>query len=165
MPPRGFRKAAASAVTKPSPNVQSETNKRKLDEDRQHLSPRRQSKRVKSAEHLQAKSSNLEDQTGGVAVSVKGQPEVEDVGENPPEVKREEIDGHLATPVKPTKKRKTKSELEAEAMPLRARTKGLRMHVGAHVSAAGGTISCFPSYAVITLKLIIVLVRCLQCCE
>ncbi|KAG0650692.1 Apurinic-apyrimidinic endonuclease 1 [Hyphodiscus hymeniophilus] len=43
---------------------------------------------------------------------------------------------------KPTKKRKTKEEKEAEAMPLAARTAvgGLKkaMHIGAHVSAAGG---------------------------
>ncbi|KAL3478076.1 xylose isomerase-like protein [Aspergillus californicus] len=141
MPPRGFRKAAASIAIKPSPDVQSESSKRKLDKDRQHPSPQRQSKRVKSAEHLQAKPSNLGNQTEGVALSVKGPPEVEDVGGKSPEVKREEIDGHLATTAKTTKKRKTKSELEAEAMPLRARTKGLRMHVGAHVSAAGGVFN------------------------
>lgn len=39
---------------------------------------------------------------------------------------------------KTSKKRKTKEEKEAEAMPLRARTQGLRMLVGAHVSAAKG---------------------------
>ena len=36
------------------------------------------------------------------------------------------------------KKRKTKEEKEAEAMPLAARTTGLRTFIGAHVSAAGG---------------------------
>jgi AP endonuclease-1 len=40
---------------------------------------------------------------------------------------------------KPTKrKRKTKEEKEAEMVPLAARSKDLRMFVGAHVSAAGG---------------------------
>lgn len=39
---------------------------------------------------------------------------------------------------KTSKKRKTKEEKEAEAMPLRVRTQGLRMFVGAHVSAAKG---------------------------
>ena len=46
-----------------------------------------------------------------------------------------------STPVvtgKVSRKRKTKEEKEAEAMPLRARTPGLRMFVGAHVSAAKG---------------------------
>ena len=39
---------------------------------------------------------------------------------------------------KPRRKRKTKEEKEAEAMPLAARSAGLRMFVGAHVSAAKG---------------------------
>jgi AP endonuclease-1 len=45
---------------------------------------------------------------------------------------------------KATKKRKTKQEKEAEAMPLAARTvigsMKKAMHIGAHVSAAGGTL-------------------------
>ena len=44
-----------------------------------------------------------------------------------------------ATPVK--RKRKTKEEKEQEAMPLAARTSGLRMFIGAHVSGAGGMMS------------------------
>lgn len=39
---------------------------------------------------------------------------------------------------KPSRKRKTKEEKEAEAMPLAVRTKGFRMFIGAHVSAAKG---------------------------
>ena len=39
---------------------------------------------------------------------------------------------------KPKRRRKTKEEKEAEAMPLAARTKGLKMFVGAHVSGAKG---------------------------
>ena len=39
---------------------------------------------------------------------------------------------------KPKKRRKTKEDKEAEAMPLAARTQGLRMHIGAHVSSAKG---------------------------
>lgn len=42
------------------------------------------------------------------------------------------------TPKKPKRRRKTKEEKEAEAMPLAARTVGLRMFVGAHVSVAKG---------------------------
>ena len=41
---------------------------------------------------------------------------------------------------KTSKKRKTKEDKEAEAMPLRARTPGLRMLIGAHVSAAKGEL-------------------------
>lgn len=51
---------------------------------------------------------------------------------------------------KASKKRKTKEEKELEAMPLRARTQGLRMFVGAHVSAAKGRLLLyfisFPGY-------------------
>ncbi len=42
------------------------------------------------------------------------------------------------TPQKAKRKRKSKEEKEAEAMPLAARTTGLRMYVGAHVSIAKG---------------------------
>lgn len=48
------------------------------------------------------------------------------------EIEEEEI------AAKSTKKRKTKAEKEAEMLPLAARTKGLQMFVGAHVSAAKG---------------------------
>ena len=41
-------------------------------------------------------------------------------------------------PKKVKKRRKTKEEKEAEAMPLTARTTGLRMFIGAHVSCAKG---------------------------
>lgn len=43
-----------------------------------------------------------------------------------------------ATPKKTKRKRKTKEEKEAEAMPIAARTTGLRMFIGAHVSGAKG---------------------------
>ncbi|KAJ9315143.1 hypothetical protein DTO271D3_4596 [Paecilomyces variotii] len=56
------------------------------------------------------------------------------------EVKEEEEEEEQEIIVKKTvkRKRKTKEEKEAEAMPLAARTQGLRMFVGAHVSAAKG---------------------------
>lgn len=41
-------------------------------------------------------------------------------------------------PPKQARKRKTKEEKEAEAMPLAARTNGLRVFIGAHVSVAKG---------------------------
>jgi AP endonuclease 1 len=47
-------------------------------------------------------------------------------------------DPSTTTPKNPKRKRKTKEEKEAEAMPLAARTTGLRMHIGAHVSVAKG---------------------------
>ena len=51
------------------------------------------------------------------------------------EEKKEDVEDEEA---KPHRKRKTKGEKEAEAMPLAARTTGLRMFFGAHVSCAKG---------------------------
>lgn len=49
---------------------------------------------------------------------------------------------------KPTRKRKTKEKKESEVMPLAARTNGLKMFVGAHVSSAKGpSWKCFNSRA------------------
>lgn len=50
-----------------------------------------------------------------------------------------EVEAAAVTQKKPARKaRKTKEEKEAEAMPLAVRTQGLKMFVGAHVSAAKG---------------------------
>lgn len=50
-----------------------------------------------------------------------------------------EIEAAAVIQKKPARKgRKTKEEKEAEAMPLAVRTQGLKMFVGAHVSAAKG---------------------------
>lgn len=46
-----------------------------------------------------------------------------------------------SAPKKSRKKRKTKEEKEAEAMPLAARSVGVRILIGAHVSAAKGAFS------------------------
>ncbi|KAJ9296224.1 hypothetical protein DTO271G3_5365 [Paecilomyces variotii] len=54
------------------------------------------------------------------------------------EVKEEEEEQEIVVKKTVKRKRKTKEEKEAEAMPLAARTQGLRMFVGAHVSAAKG---------------------------
>ncbi len=50
----------------------------------------------------------------------------------------EEGDQDADIPRKPKQKRKTKEEKEAEAMPIAARTPGLNMFIGAHVSSAKG---------------------------
>ena len=59
-----------------------------------------------------------------------------DIGDE--EEDRDSAEGDPATPKKAKRKRKTKEEKEAEAMPIAARTTGLRMFVGAHVSSAKG---------------------------
>lgn len=62
--------------------------------------------------------------------------------------REEDIEEGEERPEKPTRKRKTKEEKESEVMPLAARTNGLKMFVGAHVSSAKGLPSkCFNSRA------------------
>ncbi|KAL4929362.1 DNA-(apurinic or apyrimidinic site) lyase APN1 [Aspergillus undulatus] len=152
MPPRGSRKSSSSAVSEPQPA----NNKHELEEDGQLLSPRRQSKRIKSSEQLQASRSSPRMKSTSAKVKSEAREKIESLGlsgesaaikeEVEEEVKQEsiklqEVDGQTVAATKTTKKRKTKREKEAEAMPLRARTQGLRMYVGAHVSAAGGVFN------------------------
>lgn len=56
------------------------------------------------------------------------------------EVKEEEEEKETVIKSKVKRKKKTKEEKVGEAMPLAARTQGLRMFVGAHVSAAKGQL-------------------------
>ena len=65
-----------------------------------------------------------------------------------------ESDEDAEIPQKPKRKRKTKEEKEAEAMPLAARTAGLNMFVGAHVSCAKGPLAplCRTMY-IVSMKL------------
>ena len=63
---------------------------------------------------------------------------VKEIKEQDTDIEDETKDIDGATPTKPKRKRKTKEEKEAEAMPLAARTTGLCMFVGAHVSIAKG---------------------------
>lgn len=51
---------------------------------------------------------------------------------------KDHTEDETETPKKIKRKRKTKEEKEAEAMPIAARTTGLKMFVGAHVSGAKG---------------------------
>jgi AP endonuclease-1 len=68
-----------------------------------------------------------------------------------PPVKKEATEN--ADSVKPVKKaRKSKKDQEAEAMPLAVRTQGLRMFVGAHVSAAKGQYSNGMCFNLILIK-------------
>lgn len=62
--------------------------------------------------------------------------------------REEDIEEGEERPEKAKRKRKTKEEKESEVMPLAARTNGLKMFVGAHVSSAKGPSSkCFNSRA------------------
>lgn len=59
---------------------------------------------------------------------------------------RHPISADESTPKKTPRKRKTKEAKEAEAMPLAARSKSLRMFIGAHVSCAKGGALLNPLY-------------------
>lgn len=54
------------------------------------------------------------------------------------ETSETQVGGEITKEKKAVRKRKTKGEKEAEAMPLASRTVGHRLFVGAHVSSAGG---------------------------
>ena len=170
MPPRGSRKAATSAVSQSPPRSPQSpgATKRKIEGSHEPKSPLRRSKRVKSTEapgnppspakekvtSRGRKSQTRQSQKGapnrheeGVALCVKE--EVEDevkvtvkAGLDQGGVtKHEEADEKTAVTGTVSKKRKTKKEKELEMVPLRARTQGLRMCVGAHVSAAKGVFN------------------------
>ena len=142
------------------------TKKRDIDEVQDQSSPLRRSKRVKSTETLKAspvpRQSEIIDgpsavdsrqKKAGVSpkkrkpqsrVLVKEEVEEEieitvntkvDKGNQAEPEKADEI---TTVTGKISRKRKTKKEKEIEMVPLRARTQGLRMCVGAHVSAAKG---------------------------
>lgn len=161
MPPRSTRKAASTAVaTEPPRSPEPGGNKRKPDETQEQSSPLRRSKRVKSVEGLGTQSPSgkaaartaptesagspkaTPRKSGGRVVSVKKEIEEEETVSveaevvNEKKVKDEEADEKPKVKAKVTRKRKTKEEIEM--VPLRARTQGLRMCVGAHVSAAKG---------------------------
>ncbi|CBF75032.1 DNA-(apurinic or apyrimidinic site) lyase APN1 [Aspergillus nidulans FGSC A4] len=147
MPPRGARKAAGI-----------ETNKRELGDDHELLSTRRQSKRIKSAEQLRSTPSSPQPKSRRVQVKREARYLQEETtkAENPTllnteeltevksevsvKVNEEEIKEQTSA-TKATRKRRSTKKEEAEMTPLRVRTQGLRMFVGAHVSAAGGVFN------------------------
>lgn len=156
--PRVARKAASSAI---SPTASpSKGSKRQVDST-EPSSPLRRSKRTKSHEglpNLEVKE-ELEQDEGtssnaalkrnargrAVKVPIKEETIAEEVtsvavADEEAQTKVEKTE-EPAPAVTTTKKRKTKKEIEAEMVPLRARTQGLRMCVGAHVSAAKGVFN------------------------
>ncbi|KAI9926914.1 hypothetical protein ASPWEDRAFT_121238 [Aspergillus wentii DTO 134E9] len=153
---RATRNGATSAGTK----------KRNIDEPTSQTSPVRRSKRVKPTEEKQPsedlKEEEEEEEEEGNGVqsppkktpaskskqgsSVKKEEEDDDEEETKPPAntkqgKEKKPAASKATPKAATKRGKTKEEKEAEAMPLKPRTQGLRMLVGAHVSAAKGVFN------------------------
>ncbi|KAE8369428.1 xylose isomerase-like protein [Aspergillus caelatus] len=165
MPPRGSRKAATSAVSQSPPRSPQSpgANKRKIEGNHEPKSPLRRSKRVKSTEALgnppspakekvtsrgrKTQKSAPKSNEEGAVLSVKEEAEEEVKVNVKAELdqggatKHEEADVKTAVTGTVSKKRKTKKEKELEMVPLRARTQGLRMCVGAHVSAAKGVFN------------------------
>ncbi|KAL2854495.1 apurinic or apyrimidinic site lyase [Aspergillus pseudoustus] len=149
MPPRGARKAASDVV----PPTDDAPIKRKIGEDQDLFSPRRQSKRIKSIEQLRTSSpaavekqsvsadrvtrSPRKPQSQGKRSAVSIKEEIEGKGQViSTEVNDATVEVQATATIKTTRKRTKKDQVEMP--PLRARTQGLRMYVGAHVSAAGG---------------------------
>ncbi|KAE8150962.1 xylose isomerase-like protein [Aspergillus avenaceus] len=170
MPPRGSRKAASSAASQSPPSTSPGTAKRKVNEDQEPKSPLRRSKRVKSTKVLAASSPSRarvgkpkSDQSlqkpaednqvaeDSVKLSIKEEAEEETETTGKAELdkeglaKREGAEDKKPVAETVTKKRKTKKEKELEMVPLRARTQGLRMCVGAHVSAAKGVFNAISN--------------------
>lgn len=134
MPPRGDRKSSGGAPRASEPT--SPASKRKTNDTAEVESSPRRSKRVKSTNEPKAVS------TGSAKANGTVKEEAEEETKDGTDAVADVSDEKPAPVEKGTKKRKTKQEKEAENMPLRARTPGLRMLVGAHVSAAKGMSQC-----------------------
>ena len=110
--------------------------KKTLDKSPQSLeTPRKRRKQVTAREVNFDKTLNLSDPDGEAAEKPKKRKVAKEEEEDEASVQGEEDPGK-----KVKRRRKTKEEKEAEAMPLAARTTGLRMFVGAHVSGAKGAL-------------------------
>ena len=76
---------------------------------------------------------------GAATPATKSEPEALTNGHHSTADEASDSEPVKAEAQKTKRKRKTKEEKAKEAMPLAARTQGLRMFIGAHVSGAGGT--------------------------
>ncbi|PTU20636.1 hypothetical protein P175DRAFT_0478668 [Aspergillus ochraceoroseus IBT 24754] len=162
MPPRGPRNVIRTPTVATSDNTSADGHKRKLDNHSDASLQLRRSKRVKSTEPLYANVSDPElEPTDDDSVQVKRASSSirqkseglvdgttksvkEDIAEEKQisiKPKVEEIEAQPKSSKKTATKVKSKNQDQASVMPLRVRTPGLRMCVGAHVSAAGGVFN------------------------
>ncbi|KAJ5476062.1 hypothetical protein N7475_001791 [Penicillium sp. IBT 31633x] len=117
-------------------------HKRNLSNGTSELSPPRRSKRQKSTTNLKELSSPEASDSEGEEANSTLKEEIED--KIPPVETAKEITKKATAKkgsskdVKPKKAQKSKKDQELDTMPLAPRAKGLRMFVGAHVSAAKG---------------------------
>ncbi|KAH1496336.1 hypothetical protein LV164_007641 [Aspergillus fumigatus] len=168
---RNVRSNAVSESSPQSPRSRDPTKnkKRDIDELRDQSSPLRRSKRFKSTEALVASpapgQSDIIDGPSAVNLRQKKPVLSPKTRKSQPRISvKEEVEEEIETTVdakvekgsqakpdnadetttvtgKISRKRKTKGGKEIEMLPLRARTQGVRMCVGAHVSAAKGVFN------------------------
>ncbi|THC99142.1 hypothetical protein EYZ11_001393 [Aspergillus tanneri] len=136
MPPRGTRRATSGGAPRSQPTTSPGSNKRKSEESAVPSSPPRKSKKVKSTDQLKTVASSVLTESHGTVKQEVGEEEKEETKVSVHVQLEQGPDEKTAVKGKATKKQKTKLEKKSEHMPLRSRTQGLRMHVGAHVSAA-----------------------------
>lgn len=118
-----------------------QTEKTKTIEDSQTKSKRRKTTNSVVNPDLDVESPPKKTEQGTKVSVEEGEDASPKKGKLKTKVKEEEIvdeDLEEEDRKKSKRKRKTKEEKEAEAMPLAARTQGLRMFFGAHVSCAKG---------------------------
>ncbi|CAG8382700.1 unnamed protein product [Penicillium salamii] len=116
-------------------------HKRNISNGTSEQSPARRSKRQKSTINLKEQSDS-EAEESEAETSAPAAKEEKPVKPAPKAAgKKAPIKKEPKEDAPPKKTRKTKKDQEAEAMPLAPRTKGLRMFVGAHVSAAKGVFN------------------------
>ncbi|KAJ5174021.1 uncharacterized protein N7500_001952 [Penicillium coprophilum] len=119
-------------------------HKRNLSNGTSELSPPRRSKRQKSTTNLKELSSpepseSETEESTSASKKEAGETPLVDTGKD--QRKKAPVKKESNEDVKLKKARKSRKDQELESMPLAPRTKGLRMFVGAHVSAAKVRIS------------------------
>ena len=123
--------------TKVSNNAGKASNKTKTRDEKENVVVKQETspKRTKRTTKIKVETTEIEEEE--VATPKKSRKRTK---KKTPEVEQEAEEAGEGGKDQPKKKRrrKTKEEKEAEAMPLAARTTGLRMFLGAHVSSAKG---------------------------
>ena len=116
------------------------SSKRKTKEEEIKVEPEHTRKRTKKT--TKVKIETIEDREEEAATPKKSRKRIKtealEVKQESGEAGEAGEGGEAEDPPKKKRRRKTKEEKEAEAMPLAARTNGLRMFLGAHVSSAKG---------------------------
>lgn len=129
-------------TTKVSTNRVGQASSKVKTEQEESLVAEQEDKPKRSKKTTKIKVKSAEDQEEEVATPKKStkrtKKEVVEVKQEAEEAGEEGED-----PPRKKRRRKTKEEKEAEAMPLAARTTGLRMFLGAHVSSAKGGLQSF----------------------